>query len=190
MSGTPVVIVALGDSLTYGWMVEKGYLDFLGEMIADRFPDAVFSLINCGMPAGTALGGLNRLQKDVLSRNPDCVFVQFGINDAFSGYTPEAFRNNIELIIKRIMGSTDSEIILVTSVCLGNREDNMLLERYYEKLEELAGLYELPLAQVHTYWKTRISQGLRFDDLVQSDHVHPLSNGYRLMAEEIMKPLK
>ena len=37
LSGIPVVIAALGDSLTYGWMVNKGYLDFLGEMIDERF---------------------------------------------------------------------------------------------------------------------------------------------------------
>ncbi|MBW2630490.1 MAG: hypothetical protein JRC90_01785 [Deltaproteobacteria bacterium] len=190
LSGVPVVVVALGDSLTYGWMVDKGYLDFLGEMIGERFPDARFSLINCGMPAGTAWDGLHRLQKDVLCRNPDCVFVQFGLNDAFSGYTPEEFRNSIELIIKRIGENTNSEIVLVTSVCLGNWRDNALVERYYGQLEKLAGLYGLPLAGVHMYWKDKISQGFQFGDLVQDDHVHPVSRGYRFMAEAIMELLQ
>ena len=190
LSDVPVVIVALGGSLTYGWMVDKGYLDFLSEMIAAKFPDASFGLINCGMPAGTAGDGLNRLQRDVLCRNPDCVFVQFGLNDAFSGDTPEEFGKNIEMIIKRIRENTDSEIVLITSVCLGNREDNEHVERYYERLEGLAALYGLSLAKVHLYWKDKISQGLRFADLVQGDQVHPVSYGYRLMAEEIMKLLQ
>jgi lysophospholipase L1-like esterase len=190
LSGVPVVIAALGDSLTYGWMVDKGYMDFLGEMIDKRFPEARFSLINCGMPAGTAQDGLHRLQRDVLYRNPDCVFVQFGLNDAFSGYTPEEFRNNIEMIIKRTRKKTSSEIVLVTSICLGNRRDNVLVERYYRQLEELAGLYGLPLAGVHIYWKDKISQGFRFSDLVQTDQVHPVSHGYRFMAEAIMELLQ
>jgi len=190
LSGVPVVIAALGDSLTYGWMVDKGYLDFLGEMIDERFPDARFSLINCGMPAGTARDGLHRLQRDVLYHNPDCVFVQFGLNDAFSGYTPEEFRNSIEMIIKRIGENTGSEIVLVTSVCLENWRDNALVERYYGQLEELASLYGLPLAGVHIFWKDKISQGFQFDDLVQADRVHPVSHGYRFMAEAIMELLQ
>ena len=180
-------MVALGDSLTYGWMVDKGYLDFLGEMIGEEFPDARFSLINCGMPAGTARDGLHRLQRDVLYRNPDCVFVQFGINDAFSGYTPEEFRSNIEIIIKEIRENTASEIVLVTSVCLEDRKANTRVKKYYDQLEELADLYRLPLAKVHVYWEGRISEGSRFDDLVQADRVHPVSEGYRFMAEAVME---
>ncbi|MBW2544361.1 MAG: hypothetical protein JRD43_02585 [Deltaproteobacteria bacterium] len=189
LSGAPLTMVALGDSLTYGWMVDKGYLDFLDEMISEEFPDARFSLINCGMPAGTAQDGLHRLQRDVLDRNPDCVFVQFGLNDAFSGYTPEEFRSNIEMIIKRTGENTASEIVLVTSVCLENRKDNTHVKKYYDQLEELADLHRLPLVKVHVYWEDRISEGSRFDDLVQADRVHPVSQGYRFMAEAIMELL-
>ena len=37
-SGEDVKIVAIGDSLTYGWLVSKGYLDFLKEMLRKRYP--------------------------------------------------------------------------------------------------------------------------------------------------------
>lgn len=30
-------------------------------------------------------------------------------------------------------------------------------------------------------------QGVRFDDLVQADRVHPVSQGYRIMAEAVMQ---
>lgn len=187
LSGAPVIITALGDSLTYGWMVAKGYLDFLAEMIGERFPDARVSLINCGMPAGTARDGLSRLEGDVLHRSPDCIFVQFGLNDAFSGCSPEEFRDHVEMIIKRIRENTHSEIVIMTSVCLGNRRDDTMVEKYYAQLEELADLYGLPLVRVHMYWKEKISRGCPFNTLVQSDQVHPVSDGYRLMAEAIME---
>jgi len=187
LSGLPVVMVALGDSLTYGWMVDKGYLDFLGEMIGEKFPDSRFSLINCGMPAGTADNGLYRLQRDVLKHNPDCVLVQFGINDAFSGYPPEEFRDNIAKIVSGIKENTVAEMVLVTSVCLENKNDNTRVKRYYGQLEQLADRQGLPLVKVHEYWEDRISEGSRFDDLVQSDRVHPVSLGYRFMAEAVME---
>jgi len=185
-SGAPLVMVALGDSLTYGWMVDRGYLDFLGDMMRKRFPEGRFKLINCGMPAGTAHNGLYRLRRDVLTCNPDCVFVQFALNDAFCGYTPEEFRNNIGEIIRGIGENTSSEIILMTSVCLENKRENERVEKYYRQLEEMAALNGLPLAQVHVYWKNKISEGVRFDDLVQADRIHPVSHGYRFMAEAIM----
>ena len=37
-TGTPITIVALGDSLTQGWMVSKGYIDYLKEMLHVKFP--------------------------------------------------------------------------------------------------------------------------------------------------------
>lgn len=81
-SGAETTIVALGDSLTQGWMVRKGYMDFLEEMFRETFPESRLHLINCGIPGDTAEGGLYRL-RNVLDFNPDCVFVQFSLNDAF-----------------------------------------------------------------------------------------------------------
>jgi len=129
LSGIPLAMVALGDSLTYGWMVDRGCLDFLGDMMRERFPEARFRLIHCGMPAGTAYNGLHRLQRDVLGHNPDCDFVRFGFNDAFCGHTSEEFRDNIEGIIGGIREQTRSEIVPVTSVCLKNEGDNAHVER-------------------------------------------------------------
>ena len=33
--GYTVTIAALGDSLTYGWLVNKGYLDYFKEMLLE-----------------------------------------------------------------------------------------------------------------------------------------------------------
>ena len=56
-SGEDVKIVAIGDSLTYGWQVSKGYLDFLKEMLRKRYPKAAFQIVNKGIPGDTASGG-------------------------------------------------------------------------------------------------------------------------------------
>lgn len=57
--GSPVTIVAIGDSLTYGWMAEKGYLDFLGDMLLSKYRKAVLRIVNRGIPGDTAQGGLS-----------------------------------------------------------------------------------------------------------------------------------
>lgn len=186
-SGKPLRIAALGDSLTQGWMVRRGYVDFLNDMLKEKFPNSRFVLINRGIPGDTAEGGLYRLDHDVLSEGPDCVFIQFGLNDAFSGYSPDEYESLIEQMIKGIRDSGRAEIILVTSSYIGGGRENRIVEEFYGRLDSLAGRYGLPIAKVHEYWKRRIREDVEFRRLVQFDSVHPTEMGYMLMAEAIMQ---
>jgi acyl-CoA thioesterase-1 len=187
ISGTPFTIVALGDSLTQGWMVSNGYIDFLKQMLRVKFPESRFKLINSGIPGDTADSGLYRLTGDVLYYNPDCVFIQYALNDAFSGFTEQQFKKNIKSIIEKINESADTDIILITSDYIGDNDDNRSVERYYQQLTVLGKDYRIPVVQVHEYWKKKIADGIPFESLVQYDGVHPTEAGYRLMAEAVMK---
>lgn len=186
-SGTPVTIAAIGDSLTCGWMARKGYVDFLEEMLREKYPDSRFSIIASGVPGDTADFGLCRVDSDVLHQAPDCVFIQYAINDAGYGFTVNQFRNNIQEIIDKIRRAGDAEIVLVTSGHIGDHGENHFAEDYYEQLEALGETNGLPIALVHEYWKEKIAAGVDFRSLVQYDLVHPTVAGYRLMAEAIMK---
>ncbi|HSV96671.1 MAG TPA: SGNH/GDSL hydrolase family protein [Spirochaetota bacterium] len=186
MEGSPAVIVALGDSLTQGWLVNRGYLVFLCEMIKEKYPLARFDIINRGIPGDTAEGGLLRVREDVIDEDPDCVFIQFALNDAFIGHPVERFKRSLQSIIDRIRENTDAEIILLTSVHLGESRDNAIAAPFYAKIEELAAENSLPIARVHEYWRRKILEGVDFRTLVQFDQVHPTTEGYRLMAEAIM----
>ena len=185
IDGTPVTIVALGDSLTQGWMVSKGYLDFLREMLIMEFPKSRFKLINSGIPGDTADSGLSRLKWDVLHYNPDCVFIQYAINDAFSGFTEQQFKNTIRAIIDKIKEHGDADIVLTTSGYIGDNDDNRHVEGYYHQLQVLGEDYGIPVVLTHEYWKKKIRNGILFGSLVQYDSVHPTEEGYRLMAEAI-----
>jgi lysophospholipase L1-like esterase len=186
-SGVPVTIAAIGDSLTCGWMARKGYLDFLEEMLREKYPDSRFSIIASGVPGDTADFGLYRVDTDVLHQAPDCVFIQYAINDAGYGFTVAQFKNNIQGIIDKIRRAGDADIVLVTSGHIGDHGENHFAEEYYEQLESLGETNGLPVARVHAYWKEKIAAGVDFHSLVQYDLVHPTVAGYRLMAEAIMK---
>ena len=178
--------MALGDSLTQGWMVSKGYLDFLREMLPINFPKSSFKLINSGIPGDTADSGLSRLRWDVLHYNPDCVFIQYAINDAFSGFTERQFKSTIKGIIDKIKENGDADIVLITSGYIGDNDDNQHVEGFYRQLEILGEDYGIPVVLTHVYWKKKIREGMPFASLVQYDSVHPTEEGYRLMAEAIM----
>lgn len=186
MTGIPFTMVALGDSLTQGWMVSRGYVDFLKEMLQETFQESRFKLINSGIPGDTADSGLYRLKWDVLHYHPDCVFIQYAINDAFSGYTEQQFKRSIKGIIDAIREEGDADMILVTSGYIGDNKDNRRVEGYYRQLEDLGEDYRLPVVRTHEYWKKKIREGVLFGSLVQYDGVHPTEKGYRLMAEAVM----
>lgn len=186
-SGKAVVISALGDSLTYGWMVRKGYLDFLKEMLQERYPKSDITILNRGVPGDTAQGGLERLRSDVLDDDPDCVLVQFALNDAFIGYNPRVFQNNVRAIISGIQENTEADIVLITSVYIHNSPENDMAERFYAALEDLSSEMSIPLARVHEMWKKAVNGGVMFSRLVQYDGVHPTVEGYELMAKAVMQ---
>ncbi len=185
--GNSLNFVAFGDSLTYGWMVEKGYLKFLQEMLEIRFPGNRVMIINRGIPGDTAADGRRRLKRDVLESEPDLVFIQFALNDAYTGYSPENYRDNIHEMIKVIREKTESEILLMTSVLLNNEKENNRINKYYRVLSEISKNEGLPLVEVHRYWERKLTEGYDFSNLVQTDMVHPTDEGYRLMAQAIME---
>lgn len=186
--GDAVRIVALGDSLTYGWMAEKGYIDFLQDMLHARYPGASIRFVNRGIPGDTAAGGLRRLKADVIDADPDLVFVQFGLNDAFTGCPPERYAGSISRIVERLQQETGAEVLLLTSVALADRQEDALAETYYGQLEQVAAALGVPLARVHAWWKDK--RGGDFEGLLQADLAHPTAAGYRLMAEAVMQVLQ
>ncbi len=186
-SGEEIKIAALGDSLTYGWMTERGFLDYLKAMIQTKYPLAKFKILNRGIPGDTAKDGLRRVESDVLRLSPDLVFIQFALNDAYTGFSAGDFKKNIESIILKIRENSSAEIALLTSVALLNPEENKIADEFYNMISQCGERYNLPVASVHEHWSEKISSGIRHSLLVQSDGIHPTEKGYELMAEAVFK---
>jgi hypothetical protein len=96
----PPLMACLGDSVTHGcfetWEYRDGNLDGaydftavyhekLREGLSLLYPGAAPAVLNAGVSGDNAPGGLWRLERDVLSRNPDLVIVCFGLNDVQRG---------------------------------------------------------------------------------------------------------
>jgi acyl-CoA thioesterase-1 len=185
-SGSDVTIVALGDSLTSGWMVARGYTEFLRDMLMARYPKAGIKIINSGIPGDTAPGGLYRLQQDALSYSPDLVLVQFALNDAFCGCSLGEYRRSIEAIIERIRQESSAEVMLLTSTLPADTAELETVDSFYAELKDIAREKVCGLAAVDEYWRDAIEAGTAHDELVLYDRVHPSEAGYQLMAEAVV----
>lgn len=185
--GEEVKIAALGDSLTYGWMTKYGFLDYLSIMLNNKFPGSLFKISNRGIPGDTAKNGLRRVDHDVIGSLPDLVLIQFGLNDAYTDFSPEDFHKNIDSIILKIKENTSSEIALLTSSAILDQEENRIIKKFYMKIKESGKRFNIPVASVDEYWQKKISSGINHRELVQSDGVHPTEKGYELMAEAVFE---
>ena len=114
MAGSESVrYVALGDSVTLGWL-EHGVLDaeaaypaLLRRKLSALYPFAVVNAINMGLGGENAEGALARFERDVARHDPHLVTVCLGLNDARQGKDGvEAFKAN--LIRRRTRGATRS----------------------------------------------------------------------------------
>ncbi len=184
-SNQAVTLVGFGDSLTYGWNADKGYLDFLHETLARQFPKAHLTILNRGVPGDTAAGGIERLGFDIVEAKPDCVVIQFGLNDVFSGYDVAMFRRNMLRLIEGLETTTEADLVLTTSVWFDMPSVYDHAFCFYQCIEDIAQERELPIVRLHARWKQHIDNGSIQRHLVQADGIHPTREGYYLMADII-----
>lgn len=94
----PVRIVALGDSLTAGYMLQTGeaFPARLGAVLEAK--GHAVEVINAGVSGDTTSAGLERLDW-AIPEGTDAVILELGANDGLRGIDPAIVRANLERII-------------------------------------------------------------------------------------------
>ncbi len=72
-------VAFIGGSITE--MDDHGHSGMVKEYLQRRFPDTKFRFVNAGIASTCSTTGAFRLNRDVLSHNPDLLFVEFAVND-------------------------------------------------------------------------------------------------------------
>jgi acyl-CoA thioesterase-1 len=184
MRSEELLIIGLGDSLTYGWEVERGFFDRFIDILGGRFPSARIERHNAGIPGDTADGGLARLGR-LLDFNPDLVIVQFALNDAFSGIDPRDFEGSMQSIAARVL-ELPAAVMLVTSCALEREHDAAIVRPFYDAIIRVGSRLSVPVAQLDRFWSTSaLSRSGAV--LHNADGVHPNDQGYALMAEGLLE---
>jgi acyl-CoA thioesterase I len=185
-AGARVSIVTLGDSITAGFAVRRGFPSFWKQMLAEKYPDAVVEIINSGISGDTSMDGLARLDWAVLSYEPDLVTINFGINDCVLGLGQEEFEMNLVEMVRRIRAGPNSEILLISSQPLETPPYDRLVLDYYQALERVAKEMDTGFVDVYMAWMRRVREGTSLSSLILPGLDHPNEAGYRIMAKELM----
>lgn len=193
-------IVALGDSITGD---QQGWFHILQNALEISVPAADFTFINAGLSYNTSTDALKRLNRDVLSHDPDWVFVALGTFDMQRlRVAPERplvplaeFWENINVIEQAILEVSDNPIVWITpppvltemlqQIRLFNFD---LYEEDLQKVREvLTGRKGFIVDPMGTRMGTDDNEPDAWNYL--SDGLHPSLSGHVITVKEIFRHL-
>ncbi len=165
------VILAFGDSLTYGTGVarEEAY----PAVLAGRLQRQV---INAGIPGEVSAEGLARLPGLLAEHHPALLLLCHGGNDFLRRIDPEEVRSNMRRMIE-LARTAGVQVVLV-----GVPQPGIFLATA-PLYREVAREYQIPN-------ENEILAEILADRSLKSDTIHPNAAGYRQLAESIATLIK
>lgn len=169
--GAEDVILAFGDSLTYGTgaTAEESYPRVLAQLIGRE-------VVGAGVPGETTIGGLARLPDLIEELRPKIMLLCLGGNDMLRKVDPAVTERNLRAMIDMAQ-SRGVAVVLIGVPRPGLFGGNAPV------YETLAGEYGLPIEDA-------ILKDVLYDNEFKSDPIHPNAKGYRKMAEAIAELLR
>ena len=169
--GATDVVLAFGDSLTYGTgaKVEESYPVVLEGLIGRP-------VVRAGVPGEKTAGGLARLPGVLDEHKPRLVIVCLGGNDMLRKGAPAEIEANLREILTAIK-SRGMDAVLVGVPAPG------LITSAPDFYEKLAREFAIP-------YEGEIVTSVLYKTELKSDLIHPNAAGYRKMAEAIATLLR
>ncbi|MDG0963752.1 MAG: sulfatase-like hydrolase/transferase [Opitutales bacterium] len=184
--GTKQTVVAYGTSLTK----VGAWVDQLREVFNQQFPGQV-TLINSAQGGANSDWGVENLQNKVLLHRPDCVFIEFSINDAVAvrRTTVEHARNNLNQMIDRILQKNPAcEIIpMVMNPVFGyGQAKRPKLRAFGQNYRQVASERGFQLIDHGIAWNAFLKKDPKRFLFCMPDTVHPLRDGGLEVSTQVM----
>ena len=176
-AGRPLKLVALGDSLTAGYMLpaDAAFPVVLQRALKAKGQDVTIE--NAGVSGDTTTGGLDRLDWSV-PEGTDGVILELGANDMLRGTDPQVSRKALDAIITRLKERG------IPVLLAGMRASHNLGPDYVTRFDaiypDLAERYGLVLYPFFLH-------GIAGDKTYNlPDGLHPNTEGIRRIVENIL----
>lgn len=159
------VILAFGDSLTYGTGARS---------TANSYPSRLaalsgFQVVNAGIPGENTAEGLARLPQVLDQTQPSLVILCLGGNDMLRKKSRDTMQQNLADMIELIRDA-NADVVL-----LGVPEPTLFNLSAEPRYRQLASQHAIPL-------ENEIIAQVLSDKSLKSDPIHPNDNGYQTIA--------
>jgi lysophospholipase L1-like esterase len=178
-NGEDVSIVYLGGSITEGSEASPRktncYAYLSAQIFAEKFmaDKSHLKYHNAGISGTPSLLGVTRCEQDVLSHNPDIVFVEFAVNDGGDANSRMAYES---LVCKLLESESQPAVILIFTV----GETGWSAQDHMQKIGKH---YNLGMISIKDAVWTQIQQGKMTWRDYSPDYVHPNNAGHAFMAD-------
>ncbi len=202
----PINIVAFGDSVTHGvfecdvFDYENVYWEQLRQKILQFRNYVPVNIIDAGIAGITAKESIQRVEKQVLSHNPDLIIICFGLNDVNG--TKEDYTESLRVIFEKCL-KTDAEIIFMTPNMLNtyvsndtdpvvldyakitaNYQNSGRMDEYIYSATDLARKMGVKVCDCYSMWK-ELSKTTDTTKLLANRINHPTRDMHKLFADSL-----
>ena len=201
-------VLFYGDSITE----QRLYTTYVEQYVLSHYPQRRIKFINTGWGGDkvtsndcvqcAGVGGLARIDRDVIRYKPTVVTLLFGMNDGryedFDAATMKVYEDGLSEIIRQLKSKTTARIFVMTpTVYDGTRNTpwskttryNDVLDRYSEAAKQIAIREKLPVVDLHAVTSNALRKAKEADGAYTflPDGVHPAEDGQLVMAAELLR---
>ena len=171
------------------------------------YPSVQVNVINSGISGDGATTGLERLERDVLSFNPDLCVVSFGLNDsclstlekyskALDGIFSKLKEKGVETIFltQNCMCTKTSphlkeELLKNPSVDFAKVQNDGVLKSFMQEAVSVASKYGVTVCDLYPVWEKLINSGVDVTELLANKLNHPVREIHYYIAIKLIETI-
>lgn len=185
--GERLTVVFFGCSLTWGANASDhantSYRAHIRDRLEERYPKAPFRYYDASIGGTDSILGVHRLERDVLSRKPDLVFVDFTANDGLDNGDGEKSAA-YEAILRRLAQAGIPTVQVAFPFKWNLNPADLPKFVRLRSNQALATAYATGWGDAVTPLATQAAAGtIKADEIWAIDPIHPCDPGYKLFAD-------
>lgn len=200
-------VLFVGDSITdcmrrrpvgTGGGLGLGYVAMFHAWVKLKRPDLALDVINMGVSGNTIRLMADRWQTDVLSFQPDVLFILIGVNDVWIRYgcegdlastsLAEEYLKLYDQLLCRTVPAV-RQICLMTPYIIPNQTNAAMYQEllpYMQGVKALGQQFHLPVIDLQNVMEKLLSDGIE-PELISLDGVHPNILGRMAITEAVLR---
>lgn len=197
-------IVFFGDSITAGGAGPNGFITMIRSSLEKKYPELKIECLGAGVSGNRVPDLQERVDKDVVAKNPTIVVIYIGINDVWRGQTdpargtaPDRFTAGLEEVVSKVQAG-GARVILCTPTVIGEKKHggnspDVKLDQYADLSRSLAKQRNLQLCDLRKAFVDYIALHNPEDKekgILTSDQVHLNLAGNQFVAEKMLGALE